>query len=127
MHPDAQVVLRGFQAFAEGDMATMKGLFHDDAVWHTPGNNPYSGDHSGVDAILRNFGAVSAAAEITNVPHDVLASDDHVVVLVNSTLKKADQTLESATVFVFHVEGGKVKEAWGIPSDQAASDAFWES
>lgn len=32
MHPNTQTVLRGFQAFAEGDMATMKALFADDAT-----------------------------------------------------------------------------------------------
>jgi ketosteroid isomerase-like protein len=32
MHPNARTVLRGFQAFAEGDMATMKSLFADDAT-----------------------------------------------------------------------------------------------
>jgi ketosteroid isomerase-like protein len=31
MHPNARTVLRGFRAFAEGDMATMKSLFADDA------------------------------------------------------------------------------------------------
>ena len=32
MHPNAQTVLRGFQAFAEGDMAAMMSLFADDAT-----------------------------------------------------------------------------------------------
>ncbi len=126
MHPNAQVVMRGFQAFAEGDMATMKGLFHDDAVWHTAGNNQFSGDHQGPDAIVRMMGEVSSAAEIQNEPHDILASDDHVVVLVNSKATKPGKTLDGQNVFVFHVRDGKVSEAWGIPKDQAAADAFWQ-
>ena len=32
MHPNAGTVWRGFHAFAEGDMATMKSLFADDAT-----------------------------------------------------------------------------------------------
>ena len=32
MHPNAQAVLRGFQAFAEGDAAAMKSSFADDAT-----------------------------------------------------------------------------------------------
>jgi hypothetical protein len=31
MHPNTQTVLPGLQAFAEGEMATMKSLFVDDA------------------------------------------------------------------------------------------------
>ncbi len=125
MHPNAQVVLRGFQAFAEGDMATMKSLFHDDAVWHTAGNHRFAGDHQGADAILRNFQDVSAAAQIENKPHDVLASDDHVVVLVNSSLRSGDKTAEVPVIMVFHVEDGRVAEAWGVPVDVEAANAFW--
>ncbi len=125
VHPNAQVVMRGFEAFAKKDMATMKGLFADDAVWHTPGNNQFSGDYQGPDAIVRMMGEISSAATIENTPHDVLASDGHVVVLVASKATKPDKTLESNNVFVFHVDGDKVTEAWGIPSNQAAADAFW--
>ena len=32
MNPNARTVLRGFQAFAEGDMATLKSLFAGDAT-----------------------------------------------------------------------------------------------
>ena len=81
MHPDAETVLTGFKAFAEGDMETMRGLFHDDAVWHSAGQNRWSGDHKGADAIIEFFAGVSGDAQITNEPHGVLADDAHVVVL----------------------------------------------
>ncbi len=125
LHPNAQTVLKGFQAFAEGDMATMKGLFTEDAVWHTAGRNKFSGDHVGIDAVLQNFADVTAEATIENNPHAILADDEHVVVLVNSKLSRGDESLETDTVFVFHVSDGKVTEAWGSPFDQYAADAFW--
>ena len=127
MHPDAQVVMQGFAAFAAGDMATMKGLMADDAVWHSPGNNKFSGAHTGPDAIVRLMASFSEEAEIVNTPHDILASDDHVVVLVKSSATKGGETLDTDNVFVFHVGDGKVKEAWLMTSDQAAGDAFWDS
>jgi ketosteroid isomerase-like protein len=34
MHPSAQAVMSGFQAFAQGGTATMRALFADDATWH---------------------------------------------------------------------------------------------
>ncbi len=125
MHPNAQLVMQGFTAFAAGDMATMKGLFADDAKWHFAGDNRFSGTHQGPDAIVRLMQDVQSEATIDNQPHDILASDDHVVVLIKSTATRGDNTLENDTVFVFHVAAGKVTEAWGIPRDQAANDAFW--
>ena len=127
MHPDAQVVMQGFAAFAAGDMAAMKSLFADDATWHSPGNNKFSGSYTGPDAIVRFMTDVQADAEIDNQPHDILASDDHVVVLTNATMTKGGDSLDVQNVFVFHVDGGKVQDAWLSSSNQAAVDALFGS
>jgi hypothetical protein len=125
MHPNAQVVLRGFQAFAEGDMATMKTLFADDATWHFSGRNKWSGDYTGPDAILQYMGGVAEEATINNQPHAVLADDDHVVVLVNAVSSRSGKSYSGNTVYVFHVNDEKVTEAWAIPADQYGQDEFW--
>jgi ketosteroid isomerase-like protein len=125
MHPNAQVVMRGFQAFAEGDMATMKELFADDATWHGGGRNKWSGDYTGPDSILRMMGGLGEEATVDNQPHAILADDDHVVVLINSSLSRKGKSFSGNTVFVFHVSDGKVAEAWTIPGDPYGLDEFW--
>lgn len=125
MHPNAQVVMRGFQAFAEGDMSTMRALFSDDATWHSGGRNKWSGDRTGTDAIMGLMAGVSEEATITNEPHAILADDDHVVVLVTGTSTRGSKTFSGDTVFVFHVDGDKVTEAWSVPSDPYGLDEFW--
>ncbi len=125
MHPNAQAVLRGFQAFAEGDMATMKELYHPDAVWHTGGRNQFSGDYHGPDAIIRFFGEITSEASIENELHAILADDEHVVVLTNGTLTRGDEALDTQNVFVFHLADGKVTETWLTPLDPYAADEFW--
>ena len=125
MHPNAQVVLRGFQAFAEGDMATMRTLFADDAIWHVSGRNKWSGDYTGPDAILQYMVGVAGEANIDNRLHGVLADDDHVVVLVNALFNRDDESYDSNMVYVFHVADEKVTEAWAAPADQYAQDEFW--
>ena len=94
-------------------------------VWHTAGHNRFSGDYLGPDAIVRTMSEVRDAATITNEPHDILASDNHVVVLVNTNLSREGESLDVQNVFVFHVNDGKVTEGWGMASDQPAVDAFW--
>ncbi len=125
MHPDAQTVLAGFKAFAEADMETMRGLFHEDAVWHSAGRNKWSGDHQGRDAIMEFFASVAAAAQITNEPHGVLADDDHVVVLTKAKLERDGRTLEQNGFYIFHVTDGKVSETWAGSYDPYAADEFW--
>jgi hypothetical protein len=61
MHPNAQTVMSAFQAFAEGDMATMEGLFADDAIWHVAGRNKWSGDYTGPQAIVQYMSGVAGS------------------------------------------------------------------
>lgn len=126
LHPNAQQVLKGFQAFAEGDMETMKDLFDENAVWHVGGRNRWSGDYEGLEAILGFFGGIAAEASINQDVHAVLADDEHAVALINSTTTRGDKTLESQLVFTFHVSDGKVSEVWGTSHDDYAGDEFWK-
>ena len=125
LHPNAQAVLGGFQAFATGDMVAMKELFADDATWHVGGRNRWSGDYQGVDAILRFFGEISTEATLSQDLHAVLADDEHVVVLVNGTATRENKSLEGQTVFVFHITDGKTSEVWATAIDPYAADEFW--
>ncbi len=125
MHPNAQAVLRGFQAFAEGDMETMKGLFTDDATWHFAGRNKWSGDYTGPDSIVDYMSGVAGEATVDNQPHAVLADDDHVVVLIKASWSRNGKSFSGNTVYVFHVSDEKITEAWAIPSDQYGQDEFW--
>ena len=125
MHPSAQLVMSGFQAFAEGDMATMKELLADNVAWHTSGRSKFSGSRQGVDAVLQFFGEVLAYAQIEQELHAILADDEHVVVLVNSKATRGDDTLDAETIFVFHVNDGKVTECGIFIGFDYAADAFW--
>ena len=49
--------------------------------------------------------------------HDILGNEQHVVALVNSSVRRGGQTYEDHQTFVFHVnDEGKTSEAW-IVSD----------
>jgi len=51
-HPNEELVRRGYDAFASGDMDTRRELFDPQIVWHFAGRSPLAGDHRGVDAVL---------------------------------------------------------------------------
>lgn len=126
-HPNAELVMRGFEAFANGDMEAMSEMLAPDIKWHTPGNNILSGDYEGLEAVLGLFGRVGAETEgsIANEVHAILADDEHAVALIKSTASRGGKSLDSAGAFVFHVSGGRVTEVWNMVMDQAAADDFW--
>lgn len=123
-HPNADLVRKGYQAFAAGDMETVAALFADDIVWHEAGNGPISGDFAGKDAV---FGHFARLAEVTGGTfgqeiHDLLANDEHAVVLVEQWWEQP-HPFRGKSVHVWHVKDGIATEAWLTGQDQAAADA----
>jgi ketosteroid isomerase-like protein len=127
-HPHADLVRKGFEAFAAGDMATLDALFADDATWHSSGAGVLTGDFVGKQAIFGNFARIPQESDaFSQEVHAILADDEHTVALVNATATRRGKTANLAQVLVFHVEGGKAKEVWITPVDAATSEAFWSA
>ena len=126
-HPNEDLVRRAFDAFATGDVDTMRELTDQDAVWHTPGRNLVSGYYRGQDEILGFFARV---AELTGGTfraelHDVVANDEHAVAIYVTRGEREGRTLENRTVLVSHVRNGKFTESWMMSDDQYAADEFF--
>jgi len=126
-HPNEDLVRRGYEAFATGDMATLNEFFDDDIVWHAPGTSEVSGTFRGKNEVFANL---QKNVELTGGTfkldiHDVLADDEHAVTLLRATAQRDGKTLDDNTVQVFHIKDGKVTESWLHPSDAIASDEFW--
>jgi len=127
-HPNADLVRKGFEAFAAGDMATLGSIMADDVVWHASGGGVISGDFVGKEAVFGSFALIPQETDsFSQEIHAILADDEHTVALVNATATRRGNTATFAQMFVFHVEGGKAKEVWVTPFDQAAADAFWSA
>ncbi len=127
-HPNEDLVRAGYAAFGAGDIESLRETYFDPGiVWHFPGNNPFSGDFEGIDAVIgwlgRSFEASGGTISIEL--HDVLANDEHAVALAHVTAQRNGKSLDDSGVQLFHVSNGKVTEVWTYSADQAASDAFW--
>jgi len=92
---NVELVRAGYAAFSAGDMATLHGLFAEDAVWHSPGSGLMSGSKQGRDAIL----AFHAEREGKVIDYD--------------------------NVNVFRISDGVVTEVGQFSQDTGESDAFW--
>jgi len=126
-HPNAKVVRRFYDAFAQGDMETVKSCFVHDALWHVPGRSPIAGDHQGADAIIRFLAKLKELsggtfkAELT----DVVANDSHAVALQHATGTRDTKRLDVTACQVMRIQDGRILEVRGHYSDQYALDDFW--
>jgi uncharacterized protein len=127
MHPNEELVRKGYEAFGKGDIETLNDLFADDIAWNVPGRNQLAGTYRGKDEVL---GVFQKTAELTGGTfklemHDLLANDDHVVGLIHATGEHDGKKLEDNSVQIFHIKNGKVTEQWLHPGDPYATDEFW--
>jgi ketosteroid isomerase-like protein len=117
-HPSVTLVRRGVEAFRRGEAAWIWQHVVDDIIWHVGGTTPLSGTYRGMDEVLdfmkrerEAMVAVNAEMEIG----DVLANDDHVVLLGTMSADLPDgRRTRSKYVQVFHVSDEKVHQVWEV-------------
>jgi len=125
-HPDAAVVRSAYEALARGDMGTFAGLLHDDVVWHESAAG-MEGTYTGREETLAFLGRVfqESGFEMTSLTiHDVLASDDHVVILHEDGMTMGGRSITAQYVDVYHVRDHKLAEHWHLAVDPKADEAF---
>jgi ketosteroid isomerase-like protein len=128
MHPNERVVRSALDALARGDWHPYHDLLADDVVYHAPGRNLLSGDHRGKRQVEAMFDLSErlAGGTFKAEVHDVLANEDHVVVMsIARAEREGKLPLEDRRVLVFHMRDGKVSEIWWHPGDQHRIDDFW--
>ena len=122
-----ELVRRGYAAFNNADVETLRQLFADTTIVHEPGRSPISGDYQGLDQVLGFFGTLveRSGGTFRATLHDVVANDEHAIGLHSSDAERDGRTIRSPTVLVFHVRDGKLAETWSHHYDQHDFDAFW--
>ena len=96
------LIKRGYEAFASGDVETVMALFDDDVEWVQPGNSTISGTYHGkgeVAQYLANLGAKGPRVTLNRL----VADGDTVVALTDVTV--GDDRGSNADVFT--VRNGK--------------------
>ena len=124
---NGELVRSGYEAFSKGDMETIANIFAPDIRWNISGRNLISGTYNGQEETFAFFGKLMEHTDgtFTVGVHDVLASDDHVVVLAKESASRNGKSLDSDDVHVWHLANGKAVEFWGISKDQHEVDEFW--
>ncbi len=110
-------------AFERGDMERLDALMTDDIVWHEIGR---SEPRRGKEALRTAMGGSSPMDyEITARAHDILASDDHAIALVEATATRGGKTFTYRTAEIYHVRDGRIAERWAFSDDTGAIERFF--
>lgn len=119
-HPNAALYRKAMEAFMTGD-ASAADYVSDDLVWWQIGSPEPIRGRDNVLASMQEMEGVDFNVEV----HDVTASDDHVVGLVEATVRQGDEEFKYRTAEIAHVKDGKITERWAFSDDtQAIIDFF---
>jgi ketosteroid isomerase-like protein len=122
-----EVMRRGYEAFAKGDIEALKTLFSANANWNQTETGVLPGNYRGAQAILEYFGQLAHESQgsLRVEPQTMAASGDHVFVLERVTGTRKGKTLDTTDVLVFKLNDGIVTEVTNFPSNHPADIQFW--
>ena len=124
-----EVAKKAYQAFNEQHLEDVMDSMDDGVQWHVGGDNPLTGDYKGKQAVMGLFAKFGQLTEGTYEAdiHDILASEEHTVVLGTYTATRHGRTHSARFVDIIHPgSDGKAKEFWRFAEDQAAEDEFFK-
>jgi uncharacterized protein len=127
-HPHAALIRRGYDAFNNGDMDTLRTMFSGDATHHSPGNHPLSGDFKGQDAIFEMYGRLfeetngTVRAELRQLLVD---GRGHVMSFHRFTGERNGKQLDENAGIVFRIVGDKITDLDECTEDIDKVNAFW--
>lgn len=126
-HPNASLVREMWDAIERGDMGWLDAHVADDIVWHVGGNSRSAGTFRGKETVAQMMSGVTDPNAMKVVTHDIIAGDDHTVVLGTANITApSGASAEYNFVNVFHIDGDKVTEAWGMAENDAVTDPIWD-
>jgi ketosteroid isomerase-like protein len=126
-HPNARLVRHGYDAFARGDLDSIRELMAGDVVWHEPGRSPIAGDYKGPDGVMSLLGELRDRSDGTFVVDlvDVVPSAERVVVFQEESGTRRGRELDVASVVDFEIHHGKITEVTVYEHDAYQFDEFW--
>ena len=126
-HPNEELLRTAYATFARGDVEGYLAVCTDDFTFNVPGQNQMAGSYKGRDEFLRLIGKVMelSGGAFQEEVHDVLANEEHGVVLALHRFEREGKPHEYRTAHVYHIRDGKLAECWEQPQDQQLFDDAW--
>jgi uncharacterized protein len=124
---NGQIIRKGYEDFATGNIPAVFAAFDPAVIWHVPGHCPLSGDYTGhvqIGAFFQRTMELSGGTFRIEV-HNVLTDGDLVVVLVTVKAQRNGVSASFPEVHVWRVKNGKAIEFREYQGDEQREDRFW--
>lgn len=124
-HPHVTIYREIHEQLQQGNFETVFDALADDVVWHQLGAETLHGKEAVRESMsgMEEFGAEAFDLDI----HDVVGNDEHVVGLIEATVKMGDQSFTYRTAEIAHMKDGKVTERWAFSDDTQRIIEFFAS
>lgn len=119
---------KGYEAFAKGDLEFIRSMVSLDGVWRTPGYGAMDLEYKGPDGVVRYLTTLMELTEGTfkSESEALLADDDRVVSVDHVTGARKGRQLDTHLVHEYLIRDGKVVETTSFVSEPKANEAFWD-
>ena len=126
-HKHEGLLRRAYADFARGDLDGYWSACTDDFTFNVPGRSRVAGSYQGKEQFMRMIGTVMelSGGAFEETVHDVLANDEHGVVLAVHRFSRDGSPKEYRTAHVYHIREGKFAECWEHPQDPVAFEDAW--
>ncbi len=117
MNANERVIRALYDSRARRDWEAVGALMAREIVWHEPGDEDYSGDHRGreaVVALLEKLVAVTGGT-FELVPEAFVTSVEHSAVLVRWWAERDGRRSEGREIAVYRLRDDQIVEAWFHP------------
>jgi uncharacterized protein len=113
----AQRIIDFYAARGRRDWVVVRELLASDVVWHEAGDEDYSGDHHGRDAVTA---LLQHLVEVTDgsfriEPIEFIATAEHVATNARWSAERRGTRVEGNDLAVYRVADGQIADAWFFP------------
>lgn len=126
-HPNARLIRRGLESFAQGDLEALRECMAEHVVWHEPGRSPLGGDYKGPDGVIELLRQLQDRSDGTFRVEivDLLVNPERVVAILEESATRGDRELDMASTVEYEIHQGKITEVTVYHADTYHFDEFW--
>jgi ketosteroid isomerase-like protein len=121
------IIREAYSAFARGDLDGYFRACSEDWNFNIAGKGAIAGIYRGKEGLyeLAQKAMATTSGTFQEDVEDVLANNEHGIVLARHRFTRDGQQQEYRTVHVYDICDGKLIACWEHPRDQAVFDAAW--
>jgi ketosteroid isomerase-like protein len=123
------IIREAYAAFGRGDVDGYLSACTQDFIFNVPGRGGIAGTFRGTEGLYTLAGKAmeGTGGTFREDVEDVLANDQHAVVLARHHFIRGGQQREYRTAHVYKVRDGKLAECWEQPRDPQAFETAWSA